>query len=124
MAEIPWILVSVGIVVVILAVFSIVVTLLNKKRERKPDYFMFFIMGIIWLGAGIPLYITSNNFFFPIMGIIFMIIGLVHKKKWKANHRTFKQMSPEERKLHVISMIVLGVLLLIGVVAYLMVGRG
>ena len=63
-------------------------------------------------------------FFFLPMGIVFMILGLVNKDKWKKNHRSWKQLGKSERTFRIIGIIVLGILALAGVVFYFVLGRG
>ncbi len=116
MTSIPWILISVAVLIVLLAVIFIFA--LKKNKRREPDYFTFFILGIIWLGAGIPLGINSNNWGFFIMGIAFMIIGLVNKDKWKKNHVRYKDLTPSEKKIKFWILIILGILVLAGLVVF------
>ena len=89
---IPWILITVGVLVIILAVVAVYAAKTGKKRE--PDYYTFFIMGITW----IPLGMATKNYAFFIMGLAFMAIGLVNKDKWKKNHKTWSQLDSKEQK--------------------------
>lgn len=116
---IPWILISLvpaGIILILLAVFLIK----HRRNIVKPDYYVFFIMGIIWL----PMGIIFDNYFFSIIGLVFMTIGLANRDKWKSNHRSFNDMKPKEKKFMLIMMIILGILVLFGVIAYLLVQKG
>ena len=113
MSAIPWILITLGIFLILFAALFVV---LLKKRKKKipPDYFVFFILGLIWLPTGIAM----GNYALAAMGLIFMIIGLVNKKKWKQNRRTWKDMEPFEKKMMFIVMIALFVLVILGLVAF------
>ena len=56
----------------------------KKKGKHEPDYRTFFVMGIIWLGFGIPMMIQNKgNSALFIMGLVFTAVGLVNKDKWK-----------------------------------------
>ena len=115
---IPWILIAIAIVLVIFGVLSL---LLLRKKKRPIDYYSLFIIGIIWFIFGI---IVRENYFFWIMGLTFMAIGLINKDKWKSNRRRWGDMDKDERKLMIIIMIILGVLVLAGLVALFLVDKG
>jgi len=113
---IPWILISIAILIVILFAIFIVK---NKGKKHKTDYYAFFIIGLIWTIFGMFSYIRYKEFngLFAI-GIIFLILGLVHKKEWKKNHITWSQLDKKEKKLKLI-IIGVGVLLLfLGIVVF------
>ena len=104
-------IILITIAVLIVALLTI---FLVKKEKRPPDYYAFFVMGIIWIGAGIPL----KNYGLSGMGFIFMVVGLVNKSKWKANRRTWDQLSDKDKKFKMIMMIGLLALLILGVVTF------
>jgi len=112
---IPWIIISIAILVAIIAILAIFIRLHTKKKHRKIDYFSWFVIGIVWLGAGIPL----DNYGLSVMGLIFMIIGLANKSKWKANRVRWSDLDKDEKKARTWVFIVLGVLLLFGMVLFL-----
>ncbi|MCF7910449.1 hypothetical protein K9L16_02130 [Candidatus Pacearchaeota archaeon] len=118
MSPIALILISIFILLIL---FGILAIFLTRGKKHKTDYYSLFIMGIIWIGAGIPLGINSNNWALFAMGIIFMIAGLANKDKWKQNHKTWKNLNSKEKKQKIILMIILGAFVLIGVVAGLFV---
>lgn len=109
---IPLILIAVLVLIVILAFIAIFV---SKKNKRPVDYYNFFIMGIIWTGAGIPL----ENFALTATGIIFMVLGLANKKKWKSNRVRWKDLSKTEKRVRIWLFIVLGLLVLAGFLLFL-----
>jgi formate hydrogenlyase subunit 3/multisubunit Na+/H+ antiporter MnhD subunit len=115
MSAIPWIIISIGVLIVLLAVIAI---LISRKKDKKhePDYYSFFIMGVIWTMFGIIFF--KDMFYFLGIGIVFMILGLSNKNKWKQNHKTWKQLSDKEQKLKIIVMLVLGILVLLGLIVY------
>ena len=117
MAANPWILISVLVLLIILGVIAFFM----RKKEKQPiDYYNWYIIGLVWLPLGI---IFQMHFFF-ILGLVFMGVGLANKDKWKANRRTRKDMTPEQRKFQMILIIALGVLLVLGIVAFLLVEKG
>jgi amino acid transporter len=92
------------VIVITAAIFAIVLLLgllmawmfWKKKKEGKleePNYRSFYIMGIIWIPFGIVLmvvyFILQIPFFVGIplfaLGLIFLIIGLANRDKWKKN---------------------------------------
>jgi uncharacterized membrane protein len=120
-----WVILSVLILLVLLGVVA--VAFAKKGKKKSTDYYAFYVMGITWLPFGIILMVTTEgsvgNFFF-ILGLVYLAIGLAHKDEWKKNHRTWKQLKKEERRLRVIAFIVLGLLLLVGIVVFYIVKFG
>jgi hypothetical protein len=113
MSAIPWILIAVG---VFLILFIFLVFLLIKKKKRAPDYYTFFIVGIIWL----PIGIATGNHALSAMGVVFAIVGLINKKKWKENRRIWKKMDKDEKKITVIVIIMLSILVLLGLIFFVL----
>ncbi|MDD5071918.1 MAG: hypothetical protein PHQ42_04255 [Patescibacteria group bacterium] len=109
----PWILISVAILLVILLILALII---NKGKMRPPDYYAFFIMGIIWLACGLPL----KNYALSAMGAIFTIIGLANKDKWEENRQRWGDLTPEEKKWKIILIIISGLLVLAGLAAFLL----
>ncbi|MBW2972160.1 hypothetical protein KY359_03950 [Candidatus Woesearchaeota archaeon] len=121
---IPWLMISVGVLLLLLGILVFVLRYGKKGKHLPPtDYYSMFVMGIIWLafGAAGMMFYGNDTFFFLVMGVVFALIGLAHKKDWKKNHRTWNQLTKEEQKFKTIVIIALGALLLIGVVALLIV---
>ena len=79
-----------------------------KKGKVKPNYRLFFIFGATWIPLGIVFYNTTRNIGFLIMGIIFLILGLVNKDKWEEAVVP----SPQKRKL-LIGLTLVGLFVLI-----------
>ena len=120
MSTIPWIMITIGVLIILLGIVAIYVYR-TKGKKHKTDYYTFFIMGIIWTIFGIIFYEEMS--FFLIMGIAFMIIGLANKDKWEKNHKTWKQSSKSEKKLKIIIM-ALGIVLLVGIIVFFLVEKG
>lgn len=121
MSSIPWILISVLIVIIILAIFAIY---MKGKYKRPTDYYAFFIIGLIWTIFGVFFYFSNKQFTFLVMGIVFLVIGLANKDKWKKNRVTWNKLSKEERLIRFWVMVVLGLLVLIGLIAFFLVEKG
>jgi len=117
MAAAPWILIS---VLVLLILIGVVVFLVRRKNKTPPDYYAFFVMGIIWTPFGI----ATGNYAFFVIGLVFMITGLVHKKKWKQNRRDWSKLDKSERNLMMAIMIGLGLMVLAGLVFFLLAEKG
>lgn len=82
-----------------------------KKGKYKPNYRLFFILGTTWVPIGVVLYITTGNFGFFIMGLIFLILGLVNKNKWEEPDPATTQQKKIVIGVLVIGLLVLGALL-------------
>ena len=117
MAE-PVLFIMWGILALLLILAGVAIYL-KKKYKTPTDYYSLFIMGIIWIPLGIPL----KNYALSGMGLVFMIIGLVNKKKWNKKKRTWKDLSKEEKKVQKIILIMLSVFLLIGIIAFFLLQR-
>ena len=111
MAATPWLLVGIGLLIIILAVLFL---RSRKTNKRPPDYYNFFIFGIIWL----PLGILFNNNVLWMLGLVFLIAGLVHKKDWKKNRVRWDDFTDEEKKFRKIVIGILTLTLLIGIAAF------
>ena len=66
-------------IAVLAVLFAVIFIYRNKGQKIKPDYRVFFILGITWL----PLGIATDNPGFLGMGAVFMAIGLANRSKWK-----------------------------------------
>ena len=116
MGTTPWILISVAILLVLFLILAII---LRKGNKRPPDYYAFFIMGIIWLIFGLPL----KNYTLSAMGVVFTIAGLVNKDKWEQNRQRWETLSPGEKKWRIAIIIILGILVLAGLVFFLLAAK-
>jgi len=114
---IPWIIISIAVLIGVLAILAVY---FRRKKKTPPDYYAFYVMGLIWLPIGIPL----ENYALSAMGLIFMLVGILNKDKWKQNRRDWSKMSKQERKVMSILLISLGVLLLFGILFFILVEKG
>lgn len=78
-----------------------------RKRECTPDYRGFFIIGLIWVPLGVVFYITSGNIAFLGVGVLFLLIGLANKAKWKES----QPLTPGRRNVKIA--LVIGTVLLV-----------
>ena len=115
-----WLLIAIGIILLILLAVAVFI----KKKTNKPtDYYTLFIIGLIWTISGafylfIP--VIKMNFFF-IIGLVFMIIGLANRKKWKQNKKNWKNLKIEEKRTKLMIIIGLAVLVIFGLVFFLLI---
>ena len=105
-----WLLISILIVLVLLLVGFLLMKKMSKKK-RPTDYYNLFIIGIIWFLIGFPL----NNGVLGFMGLVFMLIGLLNKEKWKKNRLTWDKMTEQEKMM---KMIIIGVLFLLVILSF------
>jgi len=98
---------------------AVVAIIAYKKRDEKhkPDYYTFFVMGLIWMIFGIFEFFRQNYSVFFMMGLVFMLVGLYHKEEWKKNHATFDKLSKDKKKFMIISL-VLGLIVFLGVLLF------
>lgn len=114
-----WLILSIAIALIVIGLL-IAVIFVKRKEKSPPDYYVFFIMGLIWF----PIGLATGNSPLWIMGVVFLTIGLANKNKWEKNRKKWSKMGPAERKLMIITMIVLAILLLAGFVMFLLVDKG
>jgi O-antigen ligase len=76
-----------GLLILLGLVFIIVLVRLKKSgREPRPNYRALFIMGIIFMGAGVSLAVSIDNpgmYGLSAMGFIYMILGITHRDQWE-----------------------------------------
>ena len=115
-----WILIVIGVLLIIGVVLAII-AFKNKGKKHEPDYYAFFVMGLCWLPLGIVFMATGNPAFsvFFILGLVYFIIGITNKDKWKSNHKAWKHLSKKEKKFRTIVLVLLGLLVVLGLAAYL-----
>lgn len=113
----PWILISLILLLIGFVIFSY---WLYKKKKRPIDYYNLFLIGIVW----IPIGIASKNITLWAMGLVLMIVGLVNKKKWKANRLRWKDLNKNEKRWRLIIMGILLVLVLITITFLLLQNYG
>ena len=112
-----WIIAMISVLILVLAFVAVYV---RKKKKVPTDYYSLFVMGSIWLLFGVLL----DYSLFLIMGLVFVIIGVTNKDKWKKNRRKWAKMGKDEKKLFVIAIVVLVALLVAGVAVFFLVQNG
>lgn len=116
MASAPWLMIGIGLLLIVLALLYVRMQKINK---RPTDYYNLFIIGIIWLPIGIVMDYNA----FLMLGLIFTLIGIANKDKWKKNRVHWGDYTDEEKKFHKIMIGALSVLVLIGVVVFYLSGQ-
>jgi len=94
-------------IIIILFIFWFMAA--RGKKQQPTDYYALFVIGLVWLAAGIPL----KNYPLSAMGGIFTVLGIVNKDKWK-ERKKWNELSAEEQRLKKAIMIIMGVLVLLG----------
>lgn len=101
----PLVWLAIAIIGLIGVIFDI---MRRRKKKCATDYRGFFIIGIIWVLFGISFYIRDGSLAFLGMGIVFLIVGLANKDKWKKQ----KPLSSWRRNI-LIGLVILTALLLL-----------
>jgi hypothetical protein len=88
----PYIIIGIG---TLLALLLVVFLIFKKKGLRtKTDYRTLFIIGIVWLGAGVP----AKNYALSAMGLVFLILGIINKDKWEKPVK-WDDLDPKQKKV-------------------------
>ena len=101
-------------IALLIVLFAFIAIIRNKGKKIEPDYRIFFILGITWL----PLGISTDNPAFLWMGIVFMLIGLANKDKWK-KEAIWAGLSSEQKKTKLLIIGGLTLFFLAGIGAYI-----
>jgi hypothetical protein len=112
-----WLIFSLIIVVLLLVVVSVI---FKKKKRVTPDYYAFYIMGVTWLVVGIPL----ENLGLMTLGILFAVIGIMNKDKWRKNKQTWSKLKVKEKSSRLKIMAILIALVVAGVTLFVLVRQG
>jgi hypothetical protein len=114
-----WIILGV-IMLVLLIALLVMMFRLKRLEQRETDYYMFFVLGITWTGAGTAIFASTRNPGLLVIGVIFTVLGLANKSKWKENRRRFSDLTPEEKRIKKLVIVVLSVMVVLGIIAYAM----
>jgi hypothetical protein len=79
----------------------------DSKKRHVPNYRALFILGVTW----IPIGIGTENPGLWMMGIVFMIVGAINKKKW-GQETKWADMTPSTKRAKIIIVSALSILLL------------
>ncbi|HAW51423.1 MAG TPA: hypothetical protein DCX54_03695 [Flavobacteriales bacterium] len=99
--HLPWIVFGLLILGLLVVIF-----VYRKNKKIPTNYRAWFIIGITW----IPLGIATKNYAFLAIGVVFMVLGLKHRDKWKET--SWSGLSPAEKNVK-IALISVGLLLLL-----------
>lgn len=116
MSATPWIIFTIIALLIIVGVLSWYIVK-NRKKRCPPDYYSFFLMGLVWVPLG---FIMKNNFL-TAFGFILMIIGLLNKDKWKASRKCWGKIDKKTRQIVVALASLVGAFVFLGfVILYLL----
>lgn len=116
MVNAVFILVLMAAIALILGIWMLIY---SRKRKYEPDYYTFFIIGLVWLPFGV---VTGNSMFW-ILGVVFFVIGLANKNKWKKK-KSWNKLSKKEKKLIFFSIFIGLLFLILGMAFYFLVKAG
>ncbi|MFH1771170.1 MAG: hypothetical protein ABH828_06475 [archaeon] len=105
------------IVVILIAIITVLLTIFTFKNQKKRpvDYKALFVMGIIFMGAGIAI----GNYGISAMGLIFFLIGALNKDKWN-NARKWEKLGKKDKRTLMIALIAGILVFVVGVLFYLL----
>jgi LPXTG-motif cell wall-anchored protein len=106
---------TLGVILLLIIILGVIFW----KRRKEPDYFAFFTMGIFWFFIGI----SMENCSLSIMGFIFLIAGLVNKKKWKKPEDSWKNLTKDQKRIKTLFMVALGLLIIAGMIAWFLLAK-
>lgn len=115
-----------GILALVILFAVIAIIFAKKGKKREADYYALFIMGVTWLPLGLFMWLVGNSGIgnvFSIIGAVYLIIGLKHRKKWKKSRQVSGKLTGKEKRHRVVIVVVLTLLFLIGVVSFYSVDR-
>jgi len=91
MNGIPWVLVSILVILALLGVVA-VVAIRKRKQPTRVDYRNYFVMGVVFLATGVflillPWFLHGEvslpmGGFVLVMGLAYTISGLLNREKW------------------------------------------
>lgn len=113
-----FLLLGIAAVIIIIALIYAILVAKGKIAQKEPDYRAFFIIGITW----IPLGIIFENYALLGAAVVFMVIGLTKKDRWK-NQPKWSELSSAQRNFKLAAIILLGIAVLVGLVAWYMAAR-
>ncbi len=89
----PWIIITILVLLIIVAIVGILVNKDKKGKKKGTDYYSLFTMGAIWVPFGVIIHVYESESFlgglFFILGWIYLMLGLAHVDEWKKDRRFF-----------------------------------
>ena len=112
-----WLIIGIEVLMILVVVF---IWRANQIKRRPVDYYLFFILGIIWLSFGLAT--ETIGLWMP--GLIFTIISLFHRSEWKKNRVRWCDFTEEEKRFRRIAIIALTIMFVLGIVVYYIASKG
>ena len=72
--------------------------------------------GLMWMAIGL----IPDNFTFFIIGLVFMLVGVSHRKEWANNRKRWKDLTKKEQKIKVVLITILTIGIVAGTVVMLL----
>ena len=105
-----------SILIGLLALILIAVLLVARRKQGEApiaDYRALAVMGMVWVPVGVAI----DNLGLWGVGLVFLIIGLVNRDKWK-EQRAWSDLTSAERRTRLVVLAGLVLLLMIGLGAF------
>jgi carbon starvation protein CstA len=116
MAESVFIIISILIFVVILAVLAIF--LAKDRKKAGPDYYTMFLISLVWVPVGLFMQWRGEDASFWVVGLIFLAISVWNRDQWKRNHTPFNKLKKKQKRFALVVILILALIILIGAVIY------
>lgn len=116
--KIVWMII-IAVAIIVSGIFILTLKI-SKKEKYRPDYYAFFIMGIIWF----PIGLVINNTVFWVLGLILAILGLSNRNKWKKHKTKWSKVDKESKILLLAIMFFLILLVVAGLLFMILYSKG
>jgi hypothetical protein len=114
--KLPIVLITLIVIALITIGLGIYFLITQRKKKVTPNYRTLFIIGIIWLPAGFAI----HNYALSAIGLVFLIISLLNRKKWK-EEKKWSDLTLQEKKTKYILIGIATFLLIIGMIVIFLV---
>ena len=117
-----WIIISMAVILGLLVLGLVLFMIFRPKTMKmEMDYRTFFVIGVAWLAVGIiGIILYEGQWYFLIMGAVFLALGLGNYKKWK-KQKKWSELTPEEQRFKLVLMAFAVILLIAGLVLFLLI---
>lgn len=107
--------IDIAAIILIIAIIYMILAATGRVSCKGINYRQLFFIGIIWFIAGLP----ARSGALTVIGLVFMTVGLVNKKKWQEEIK-WQELPSAKKRLKLALVIILVLLVLaIGMVWYL-----